>query len=61
MDIEVLVKSLLSRSPMATVITDKPRVCFLNVVGQKDFIQCLKITSLAGVNIWRLVAAFEMV
>ena len=57
----MLVKSLLSRSPIATVITDKPRVCFLNVVGQKDFIQCLKITSLAGVNIWRLVAAFEMV
>ena len=61
MDIEVLVKSLLSRSPIATVITDKPRVCSLNVLGQKDFIQRLIITSLAGVNIWRLVAAFEMV
>ena len=61
MDIEVLVKSFLSRSAIATVITDEPRVCSLNVVGQKDFIQRLIITSLAGVNIWRLVAAFEMV
>ena len=61
MEIEVLVKSFLSRSPIAAVVTDEPRVGFLNVGGQNDFIQRLKITSLAGVNIWRLLAAFEMV
>ncbi len=60
MKVDVLVKPILSSSLIATMITDESPVGCLLVGSQDGFVQCLKVTSLAGMHIWRFLASFEM-
>ena len=59
MEIEVLVKPSLCWSPKATLVTEEPGMGSLLVILQGRLVQCLKVTSVAGNNIWRF-AGFEM-